>query len=438
MTMTTPNIAATPGTTTHAVPAPTVVSQQVALTSETFVRTLERAVIAVATGTAASLSPAMGHVKWIVADGRTTVESTNAEIGVRLTVDAETRGDGVFTLPGRLALDLAKGFPTGPVVLAHDAATRTTRIAAEIDPDYMDQANIITHLRGYEPNEIVAPPPFEGVALFGIPSNDLLAAIGQVAPCASERSERAMLTGLCLRYTGDSLVFYTADGWRMARRVVRLDGARLAADRIVNLLTPASLLARASGLLPHTDALTEIASYPAGAPSHLVLRAEGVQVASRLMDGPYVNAEQLVPRQVATTARVTATRLAEAIRRSGYFVGTVDHKPIKLAIAPSSDGSGAGSLTVSAENDPGDSTSKIVADVTGSAITVVLNTRYISDAIKGAGTDQIEIGLNAATKPVVVRPIDGDDLVYVMAPINPTAPVSPATAERGAGDGTAR
>jgi DNA polymerase-3 subunit beta len=70
-------------------------------------------------------------------------------------------------------------------------------------------------------------------------------------------------------------------------------------------------------------------------------------------------------------------------------------------------------------SDVGENQTNIDAALTGERMEINFNYKYISDGFQSIDSDSISLQLNGLNKPVVVKPISGDQtFLYLVMPMN--------------------
>jgi DNA polymerase-3 subunit beta len=78
----------------------------------------------------------------------------------------------------------------------------------------------------------------------------------------------------------------------------------------------------------------------------------------------------------------------------------------------------AGQLAISADaQDVGSGSEAIAADVSGDAIQIAFNVRYVLEGLKAMSAERVELRCNAPTTPVVLAPQDDSAFTYLVMPV---------------------
>jgi DNA polymerase-3 subunit beta len=78
----------------------------------------------------------------------------------------------------------------------------------------------------------------------------------------------------------------------------------------------------------------------------------------------------------------------------------------------------AGQLAISADaQDVGRGSEALAAEVSGDAIQIAFNVRYLLDGLKAMAAEQVALACNAPTTPAVLEPTDDSHFTYLVMPV---------------------
>ena len=146
--------------------------------------------------------------------------------------------------------------------------------------------------------------------------------VGHVAFAASTEESRPILNGVLWELRPDRMRMVATNGHRLAKMDVPASGGSTA-----DLIVPPKALEQIRRLYPG-DAEIELAK----SDNHIGFRAGGTLVFSRLIEGPYPNYEQVIPRENDKHATVDKMAMAAALRRMSVVASDQTHR-IRLAFS---------------------------------------------------------------------------------------------------------
>jgi DNA polymerase-3 subunit beta len=133
---------------------------------------------------------------------------------------------------------------------------------------------------------------------------------------------------------------------------------------------------------------------------------------SRSLDGTYPNYRQLIPESFARSLKLDRKGLLGALERVAVLADQ-HNNVVKITSDPV-----AGQLAISADaQDVGSGSEAIAADVSGDAIQIAFNVRYVLEGLKAMAAERVELRCNAPTTPVVLAPQDDSAFTYLVMPV---------------------
>jgi DNA polymerase-3 subunit beta len=342
--------------------------------------------------------PVLGTVLLQAAGEELVLTATNLELTIRRRIVAGVAVEGAVAIPARLVAEFSGAIPHERLHLELEQPGSRLRLTSD---------TFSGEIHGVPADEF---PPGAAAADGGdrvvLPAQQLVGAIADTLVAASTDEARPALTGVRLEAEGTRLVLAATDGHRMAVRRVELAGGQ--APRMPGIIVPARTMAEVVRLFRGTDGDVELTVSPQA--SQVFLRAPGVEVASRVIDGAYPDHRRLVPTSFPTRVTVSAAELSGRLRALAPFAHS-SANVVRLAVLPRS------IVLSAAAIDVGSAETELEAAVVGSETRVAFNARYLLDC-PALGTDErVELHLQGPVGACVVRRTSGDDYVYLFMPI---------------------
>jgi DNA polymerase-3 subunit beta len=135
-------------------------------------------------------------------------------------------------------------------------------------------------------------------------------------------------------------------------------------------------------------------------------RGERGEVFSRLIEGPYPNYEQVIPRDNDKRARLDKERLVGALRRMVVMASDQTHR-VRLSL-----GDDLLRFHVSTP-DVGEGSEQMPAAYEGDEIDIGFNANYLLEVLRFVDSDEVEMTLKAPERAAVVMPADGEDEAFL-------------------------
>jgi DNA polymerase-3 subunit beta len=226
--------------------------------------------------------------------------------------------------------------------------------------------------------------------------------VGHVAFAASTEESRPILNGVLWELRPDRMRMVATNGHRLAKMDVPASGGSTA-----DLIVPPKALEQIRRLFP-ADAEIEIAK----SDNHLGFRSATTLVFSRLIEGPYPNYEQVIPRENDKVATVDKEAMAGALRRMSVVASDQTHR-IRLAFS-----SGAVKFSVQTP-DLGEAQDELAVTYEGEPLEIGFNATYLLEILKFMPTDEVRITFKAPERAATVEPVGWNDPASFMALVMP-------------------
>jgi DNA polymerase-3 subunit beta len=146
--------------------------------------------------------------------------------------------------------------------------------------------------------------------------------------------------------------------------------------------------------------------------SQVVFEIDDQRVTSRKLEGSYPAYRQLIPQQFETQVSVDRRQLLSTLERIAVIADrknnivkfTLDHNSQTLALSVDAADVGSGKESIGVQ-------------LTGNAITIAFNVKYIMDSLRNLQSTEVQLQLNTPTSPVIVTPLGGTKMIHLVMPV---------------------
>ena len=184
---------------------------------------------------------------------------------------------------------------------------------------------------------------------------------------------------------------------------IQITGSEASADLIV----PPKALEQVRRLFGPSDEV-EVAK----SDNHLGFRTGNTVVFTRLIEGPYPNYDQVIPRDNDRACTVEKDALASALRRVGVVASDQTHR-VRLQFT-----GGALKLSVNTP-DLGEAQDEISVTYDGDALEIGFNANYVLEVLKYMPTDEVRMTFKAPERAATIEPVGWDDPASYLALVMP-------------------
>ncbi len=322
--------------------------------------------------------------------GTLTVASTDMELSLRTSLEAQVEGEGAVVVPGRLLLDLARLLPESDVSIEHRAEESAVQITC---------GSAAYRLNTYAADDFPRLSELAASALHTVESEALLETIARVSRSASRDESRPVLTGILVRFEPGKLVMAATDSYRLSVKETVLENDLPELEAIV----PARALGELARIAQGADEIQLGVDE-----NHVFFTTDGAWLTTRRIDGQFPNYKQLIPEAFEYEVTLPREELLDVVRRVGVMAQR--NSPLRLRFAE-------GELTVSAQTqDVGEARESIPAAFAGEPLEIGFNAEFLRDGIESVAGDEVQLRLISPLRPAVMQ-AGGDAFSYLIMPI---------------------
>jgi DNA polymerase-3 subunit beta len=337
--------------------------------------------------------PALSSILIITSDGEIKMRATNLEIGVDLKIEGEIKRDGVVAVPAALLQQIATSLVgEGTITLEH-----TGNIISLTSGSGKSSIKTVT----YEDFPSIPFPenPKNRMVISGTVLRTILTT---VSSCASLSTIRPELASVYLSVEGGILTAVATDSFRLVEKKVPLinKGAQ------GKLLIPAKNALEIAQVLPDDDIIVSFDEHQCA-----FVSTKGMFV-SRLTNAVYPDYKQIIPKESVSEAVVLRKDFENALKQTTIFSDSF--QKIRLSFDPKKN-----QLSFFAKNaDIGESSETLQANISGSAIELSFNHRYLSAVLALTTTESISLVAAGIGRPLIIKGVGDTSLLYLVSPMN--------------------
>lgn len=358
----------------------------------------------------------------VVADSqknRVSLTAFDLSLGLETSFSADVSEDGKITLRAKLLNEIVSRLPEGEITL----------MAEEEEEDDDDSQIVVLksasgqfQVRAMNAEEFPPLPTVEEGELVQLPIVMLTEGLKGALFAASSDETKQILTGVHLTGTPDSLEFAATDGHRLSVVETTLSpetddegNEQGESPEMPNLegfavTIPARALRELERMLGSRSESDTIALQVDEA--QVVFQLGYQRLTVRKLDGAYPNYQMLIPQQFSRSICLERKRLLSSLER----VAVLADQKNNLVKCTFSNEDGQVSLSVDTQ-DLGSAKESMPAEVTGNSGEIAFNVKYLMDGLKALATKDIKIQLNEGNQPVILNPLGGLQMTYLVMPV---------------------
>jgi len=312
------------------------------------------------------------------------LSGTDLDIAVSTEVSADIETPGAITIPAKKLSEIARELPPAPVKVGAMGEQRIT----------LECGRSRFKLLGLPRDEFPTFPQVRFQDSWRVRSGDLQKLISHTSFAVSTEESRPILNGVLWELRADRMRMVATNGHRLTRMDLPITGSTSPGG---DLIVPPKALDQVRRLFPAEEEL-EIAQ----GDNHLGFRSPFTSVFTRLIEGPYPNYEQVIPRDNDRVAISDKVALISALKRMSVIASDQTHR-IRLSF-------NAALLRFSVQTpDLGEAQDELPIRFSGDPIDIGFNANYLLEILRYIPTDEVRLTLKAPERAVTIEPENWSD-----------------------------
>jgi DNA polymerase-3 subunit beta len=338
--------------------------------------------------------PVLANILVEATDKGIRLSGTDLDIAVTTEVTADVEATGAITIPAKKLSEIARELPPAPVRIAAAGEQRIT----------LDCGRSHFKILGLPRDEFPTFPTVRFNESWRIRSGDLQKLIAHTSFAVSTEESRPILNGVLWELRADSMRMVATNGHRLAKMEMPIKAAGAPSS---DLIVPPKALEQIRRLFPEDEEL-EIAR----GDNHLGFRSPFTAVYTRLIEGPYPNYDQVIPRDNNRVAIADRAALTSALRRMSVIASDQTHR-IRMSF-------NAGMLKFSVQTpDLGEAQDELAVRYTGDALDIGFNANYVLEILRYIPTDEVRLTFKAPERAATLEPEGWSDSASYLCLVMP-------------------
>lgn len=315
-------------------------------------------------------------------DGKLMMTANDLDVSLTTTIACETDGAGTIAVPGKKFFEIIRSLPDETVVVETDGE----RVAIKCKKSRFK-------IVGKAAEEFPKLPEQKPVATFTLNTDTLENMVNKTSYAVSTDLTRPSLCGVLWEVKGGALSMVATDGHRLAK--VELEGVAPEVSANEFIVSPKAL-----NIL---RALSEDKDQVAVslAENHITFDVGESVIYSRLLQGPFPDYNQVIPKKNDKRLVINREELAAACRRVAILSSVITHQ-VKFVV-------GDDKLTLSVNTpDVGEAVEEVPCSFGSAKMEIGYNARYLLDILKSMENENVSFLLDRNDNAGMLVP-DGDE-----------------------------
>ena len=337
--------------------------------------------------------PALSSILIIAGDEGIKMRATNLETGIDLKLNGEVKSEGVVAIPAVLLQQIASSLTTGgDITLEHTGDIISIKSGT-------GKSSIKTISYDDFPSIPFPENPKNRIVISGVLLRTLFTSI---ASCASTSTIRPELASIYLSIEGGILTAVATDSFRLAEKKVPLINKGIQGK----FLIPAKNALDIAQALPDEDIIMSFDEHQCAFVSTFGM------LVSRLTNAVYPDYRQIIPKESIVEAVVLRKDFETAVKQTTIFSDAF--QKVNISFDPKKN-----SIALFARNtEVGESVETLSAQVSGSALDLSFNHRYLSAVLSLTGAESLSLLAAGIGRPLIIKGVGDTSLLYLVSPMN--------------------
>lgn len=333
--------------------------------------------------------PILSNILLETKGNKLQLNSTDLDIGISCEIPVEIMEEGAITIPVKRFGDIVRELPMEDIVIS-------VKKNNQVD---IEGRQCRFKLSGLPKDEFPKFPEFKDKEAIQIEQAVLKDMLRLTSFAVSHEESRYVLNGVLMEISDEIIRIVATDGRRLAKIEKKLSTP---VKNDIAVIIPIKAIQEIIRNLKDEGIL----SFVVGT-NQLLFDIDGVLIATRMIEGEYPNYQQVIPKSVKNRIKMNTQEFLSSIRRAN-LLATPDFQAIKMEVF-------SDKIVISKSTpDVGESREVIPIQYTGEEMIVGFNPQFLIDFLKNIDEDHVDIELEGADKPAVMRL---EDYLYLALPM---------------------
>ena len=359
--------------------------------------------------------------------GKITISATDLDISITTSTSTSVIEAGRITVPARKFFEIIRELPDGTLVVSgKDHQVKINRTVGEQD----------TASESFDPDAETMLPGQGVYVLMGLPSEDypelpgdiegtliqfgenggpdgniIKDMISKTSFAVSRDETRPVLNGVLCLVRPEGITMVATDGHRLIRHIKGLDlkDSMKGKDQAEAIVPPRVLQHLVKLLSSHCTLKQCVIGS-----NHILFDLGQTRLVSRLIEGPYVDYEQVIPGDNTQRMMISKNAIAPSVRRVSILSNTQTHQ-IRIGFRKHEV-----ELSAVSQEVGGEARESIQANYDGNQMDIGYNSAYLLDILKRIDSEDVIFDLNTPITAGIVRPAEqpeGEDYLCLLMPL---------------------
>lgn len=324
-----------------------------------------------------------------------TIKATNLDLGIEITLPVKTTETGIVAVPATTI----NSFLINAMSDERGVVLETTQGNLKIST-----ARNSSLIKTQSHEDFPSIPRATDTNTFSMHAGDFVKGLKSVWYSSSVSSIKPELSSVYIYCDGEFVVFVATDSFRLAEKKVKVKKNK----DFGQILLPFKNIPDVIKILEAINDEVEVNLDK----NQVSFSYKGLYLISRVIDGVFPDYKQIIPKTSSTEIIVLKQDFINSLKLSNIFSDKFNQ--INIKVNPSS----KVCEIKTKNNDVGENITTLDSAITGEAIEINFNYKYIIDCFQSIDSDSVSLVFNGLNKPMIISPVSDTSFRYIVMPMN--------------------
>lgn len=338
--------------------------------------------------------PILSNILLEVDDSGLKIISTNLDLGVEIVIPVKIENNGKITVPSGILSGYLSNVSGGEKITL-EVKNNNLIVSTE---------NNSTLIKSQNADDFPSIPKLKTENSFSMPVIDLISSLKMVFYSCSLSNIKPEISSVYLYSSkADMLTFTATDSFRLAEKK-----NNYFFDNLGPVLIPFKTVVEVIRIFDGKDGNIEIVFNK----NQINFKKDNIIFVSRLIDGIFPDYNQIIPKKFSANIIVKKDEIINSLKLSSVFLGKLNEVLISANLSDDF-------FTIkTANNDSGESVTKIPAKITGENVNISFNHKYIYDCLLNMNSENIVFKFSGEGKPLLITSENDNTFQYLVMPMS--------------------
>ena len=338
-----------------------------------------------------SAIPALEGILFSAQDQSLKLSGYSQELGITTAIHAQVDKPGEIVLNAKLFYEIVRKLPGDLVHIEVDEKLICSIRCGDSDFSIL----------GIAAEEFPELPTVAGGSSVSVDNQIFKNMVRQTRFAVAKNDAKPVHMGILFELTEEYIRLVAVDGYRLAMRTEQMKN-----DLRMTFIVPEKTLSEIIKLIGEEEETVNISV----GKRHIIFEVGNYLVVSRLLDGDFLDYKTAIPQTHTTSIIVSTRSLIDCIERISLLITDRLKSPVRCIFDEDM-------IKASCTTTIGSAHDKISCRQEGNRIEIGFNNRFLVEALRASECDEIRIELSGSLAPMVIKPVEGDDFLFLVLPV---------------------